>query len=134
MTSVIEVFNDSWDRVQALDDRFISIFHESFFASSPEIPVFFKETNLDNQKKLLRTTLLYIMSYSASRLPLSSLKRLSNIHNKLKVKVIHFDLWMDAVINTIKIIDPKFNENIAKAWRETFQPGLEFMKKSLNHH
>jgi hypothetical protein len=36
-------------------------------------------------------------------------------------------VWLDCLIETVRQFDPKFNEEVATAWRAVFSKGIEFM-------
>ncbi|PCJ19833.1 MAG: hypothetical protein COB02_06505 [Candidatus Cloacimonadota bacterium] len=125
-----EIFNNSWDRIDAHQDAFLTLFYQNFLDSSDEIKELFENVEMQNQKKMLRMSLLYLISYASSQLPTSSLKKLTQVHKKLNIRKDQYDLWMDTLIKTIQSLDPKFNNKVEQAWRFTFKSGLDFMKES----
>ncbi|MCO4782650.1 MAG: hypothetical protein KC646_10040 [Candidatus Cloacimonetes bacterium] len=131
MSKLSEAFNDSWERVQKNKAYFIDSFYEFFMESSPEIPAMFIHTDMAQQKKMLHASLLYITSYKSSSLPTSILEKLKDKHLGLNIQVRHYDIWMNCIIKSVDRVDPKFDKNIENAWRETFLPGLDFMKSNV---
>lgn len=131
MPYLSQVFNDSWERTQQNNLQFIDTFYEFFIDSSDEVLQMFSNTDMAKQKRLLQTSLLYITSFKSSSVPEAILKRLKAQHKILNIQAHHYDIWMDCIIKAVSAIDPKFNEEIKKAWIETFRPGIDFMKISI---
>lgn len=99
--------------------------------SSDEVKDMFVNTDMTKQKKMLQASLLYITSYRSSSLPTSILEKLKSQHIGLKITIQHYDTWMNCIIKAVEKVDPHFNKKTEQAWRETFRPGLEFMKDGI---
>ena len=110
-------FNDSFERC-INDPHFLDQFYEHFLASSDEVSVMFKNTDMGTQKVMLMTSLVY-MSEAHPGL----LSSIADKHNHIKPYL--YTLWLDSLIATAKFIDPLFDAEIL--WRETLQPGIDFM-------
>jgi len=57
------------------------------------------------------------------------LSSIAEKHNKshLNIKPYFYALWLDSLIAAAKSIDPLFDGNTEKLWRETLQLGIDFM-------
>ena len=119
-------FNDSFERC-INDPLFLDQFYEVFISSSDEISAMFKDTDMGTQKAMLITSLVY-MSNAHKDSPglLSSIAEKHNINN-LNIKPYLYTLWLDSLIAAAKSIDPLFDVNTEKLWRETLQLGIDFM-------
>jgi hypothetical protein len=57
------------------------------------------------------------------------LQRLAERHSKRGADIPPrlYGVWLDCLIETVRRFDPKFNENVAVAWRSVLSKGIEFM-------
>ncbi len=119
-------FNDSFERC-INDPLFLDKFYEIFLSSSDEVYQMFKNTEMETQKVMLMTSLVY-MSNAHNDTP-GLLSEIANKHNKnnLNIKLFLYKLWLDSLIAAANFIDTLFDVNTEKMWRETLQPGIDFM-------
>ena len=119
-------FNDSFERC-INDPLFLDKFYEIFLSSSDEVYQMFKNTEMETQKVMLMTSLVY-MSNAHNDTP-GLLSEIANKHakNNLNIKPHLYKLWLDSLIAAANSIDPLFDVNTEKLWRETLQPGIDFM-------
>lgn len=119
-------FNDSFERC-INDPLFLDKFYEIFLSSSDEVYQMFSNTEIETQKVMLMTSLVY-MSDAHKDTP-GLLSTIAEKHNKnnLKIKPYLYSLWLDSLITAAKSIDPLFDINTEKLWREALQPGIDFM-------
>lgn len=116
-------FNDSFERC-INDPLFLDQFYEIFLASSAEVGAMFIDTEMGTQKAMLMTSLVYM-----SEAHPDFLSSIAEKHNKshLNIKPYFYALWLDSLIAAAKSIDPLFDGNTEKLWRETLQLGIDFM-------
>ena len=112
-------FNDSFVRC-INDPLFLDQFYDIFLASSDEVSTMFKDTDMATQKAMLMTSLVY-MSQAHS----DSLSPIAEKHNHIKPYL--YALWLDSLIAAAKSIDPLFDVETEKLWRDTLQVGIDFM-------
>ncbi len=119
-------FNASFERC-INDPFFLDQFYEVFLSSSEEVSLLFKNTDMGTQKAMLMTSLVY-MSRANNDEP-DLLSTIAEKHNKnnLNIKPYFYSLWLDSLLTTAKTIDPVFDTKTEKLWRETLQPGIDFM-------
>ncbi len=118
--------NDSFERC-INDPLFLDKFYEIFLSSSDEVYQMFKNTEMETQKAMLMTSLVYMSNAHNDTLGL--LSKIANRHNKnnLKIKPHLYKLWLDSLVMAANSIDPLFDVNTEKLWRETLQSGIDFM-------
>ena len=77
------------------DPLFLDQFYENFLSSSDEVRVAFKETDVETQKAMLMTSLVY-MSHAHKDSP-GLLSSIAEKHNKnhLNIKPYLYTLWLD---------------------------------------
>jgi len=119
-------FNESFERC-INDPLFLDKFYEIFLSSSDEVYQMFKNTEMETQKVMLMTSLVY-MSNAHNETP-GLLSEIANKHDKnnLNIKPHSYKLWLDSLIAAANSIDPLFDVNTEKLWRETLRPGIDFM-------
>jgi len=97
---------------------------KGILASSDEVSAMFKDTEMGTQKAMLMTSLVY-MSDAHPDLLSSIAERHDKDH--LNIKPYFYALWLDSLVAAAKSIDPLFDVNTEKLWRETLQEGIDFM-------
>ena len=125
-TNTSTQFNDSFERC-INDPLFLDEFYEIFLSSSDEVSAMFKDTDMGTQKAMLMTSLVY-MSRAHNDSP-GLLSSIAEKHNKnnLDIKPYFYTLWLDSLIAAARSIDPLFDINTEGLWRETLQPGIDYM-------
>lgn len=124
-------FNDSFKRC-INDPLFLDKFYDIFFSSSDEVFQMFKNTEMETQKVMLMTSLVYMSDVSCDRLGL--LKEIADKHDKnnLNIKPHLYAVWLDSLVLAATFIDPLFDEAIEVLWRDTLQPGIDIMISRYN--
>jgi len=76
---------------------------------------------------MLMTSLVYMsLAHNDESDLLSTIAEKHN-KNNLKIKPYFYSLWLDSLIKAAQSIDPAFDIHTEKLWRETLQPGIDFM-------
>ena len=126
----LELFNDSLQRCTS-KPGFLERFYEIFTSSSEEVAEKFKRTNFQKQAILLKAS-LYLMLLAAWKKPEghAHLERIARLHgkNELDIRPEFYDLWLDCLLRTVKEYDRRFNARTKRAWYNTMQSGIKFMK------
>jgi len=129
MIDLNEIFNDSYERVTKDVEHFYSLFYRNFFNSSSEIKSKFEHVDMEKQNVILQKSILILISFSSTKKVNELLINLANAHKtRLKIAPYMYDLFIDALIITIRKTDPEFSHDVELAWRVTISPGIEFMK------
>jgi len=130
---IAELFNDSLDRCKR-NPVFLKNFYTRFFLSSPEIPRFFKATNMQRQVEMLEASFYMVMA--ASQSPSASHEFLGHTveaHQHRDIAPHHYDLWLESLIATVEETDGKYDKNIENAWRTVMGIGIEYMKTHVTN-
>ena len=124
-------FNESFERC-VNDPLFLDKFYEIFLSSSDEVKLMFRDTDMETQKVMLVTSMAYMTS--AYNNESSHLSKIADRHNKnnLNIKPHLYPLWLDSLIAAGKSIDPLFDMDTEKLWREIMQPGIDHMVSRYN--
>lgn len=132
-----EVFNDSYERIFGRNistskngDDFFDYFYWSFINSSPEVEYAFRNTDMDNQKSMLKKSLMYAVNFSACGQDFSYMEAIAKSHSKAEKNIDPklYDFWLDSMVVAVKKFDPEFNDNIELAWRLALDHAITYMK------
>ena len=110
---------------------FLDRFYDSFFSSSEEVKSRFVNTNMETQKKVLIKSLAYMM-FAKTRPEVFSATAIKHDKKHLNIKPHLYTIWLDSMIDAVKLTDKEFNEHTEIAWRQTMQPGIDYMIKTYN--
>ena len=129
-----EVFNDSYQRLLSLrqdSGTFFDAFYTKFIASSPEAREKLKDTDMQRQKEMLKSSLVLMLNFFVHRQIDENLLRIARIHSKNEKDIgPHlYDLWIECLIATVQEYDPRFDHNVDLAWRIILAPGMTFIKQ-----
>jgi hemoglobin-like flavoprotein len=110
-------------------EDFFERFYEILLESHPAIPPMFEETYFPRQRQLLKHGLGLLMSYGNKPDP-ALIERLAARHSRsaLNVSPDLYPAWVDSLVQVVSERDPKFDEDIERAWRAVVEPGITFMQ------
>ena len=125
-TGIAIQFNESFERC-VNDPLFLDKFYEIFLASSDEVNLMFRDTDMETQKAMLLTSMAYMTSAYNNKSNL--LSKIADRHNKnnLNIRPHLYPQWLDSLIAAAKSIDPLFDMNTEILWRKIMQPGIDHM-------
>jgi len=130
------LFNLSYQRAVVPDFYgFFDSFYEKLTEQSPVIAKLFQHTDMDKQIRMLMQSITYVTSFSATLEPTDDLNRIANLHGrgKLDLPAEYYDIWLDCLLQTVRDRDPKYDEQVERAWRIVMAPGIEYMKTFCSH-
>jgi len=112
-------------------DEFFSDFYDRFMGSSKAIRAKFSHTDIKRQRYLLRDGILQLILY-ARGMPDNRLQALGRSHSRSghNVPPEWYDLWVNALIETLSEHDPYFDARMEAAWHRVIGPGLALMKSA----
>ncbi len=108
---------------------FFDSFYQYFLASSPEIRDKFAHTNMPAQKPLLRQGILNLVMH-ARGMPDTKLRALGCSHARgaLDIRPELYDLWLQALLQSIGEHDGQCDANTRLAWHEVLNKGISVIK------
>ncbi len=108
---------------------FFDSFYQYFLASSPEIREKFAHTNMPAQKQLLRQGILNLVMH-ARGMPDTKLRALGCSHARgaLDIRPELYDLWLQALLQSIGEHDGQCDANTRLAWHEVLNKGISVIK------
>ncbi|MCQ1060356.1 globin [Photobacterium sp. DNB23_23_1] len=125
-----EIFNDSYTRCLR-NNQFFFIFYRHFWQQERRFKDLFQDVDLERQVQMLKLSISMIILASSSEQARESIRRFGKAHGPdgIGVQPNDFEVWLDSLIETVQICDPKYNDEIAFAWRECFKEGIAIMKQ-----
>ena len=128
----VATFRSSLQRCLA-NPAFFESFYDLFIGTSDEVKEKFKNTDMKRQANMLQDSLfvLAVAAQGAERSPARySLPGLAEKHSRkgLDIRPELYDLWLDALLETVKRHDPEHSAEIEAAWRTTLASGIEYMR------
>src|SRR5262245_27045374 len=127
MMSPLEHVIASYHRARRSNELF-DTFYDLFLHKAPEIPPMFFRTDFPHQKLMLRQSLLEMMIFAQMNAGRDEIDRLAERHRQLNVKPQHYDLWLDALCESLAQHDPQFSPELERMWRDAMLPGIEVMR------
>lgn len=109
-------------------DGFIDTFYDRFLAKSPEVQEKFRNTDFDQQKRMLRSSLLMVVWFNL-RQPeaVAHLDILAEQHSRrgLDIPVHLYELWLDALVESVETNDAEYTPELGQLWRDAMRPGID---------
>ncbi|MDX1250901.1 MAG: globin [Gammaproteobacteria bacterium] len=99
-------------------------FYEIFLDSHPAIRPRFVKTDMQAQKALLKNGInLAIMFAEGNPVGSGGISRIRESHSKKKINIDPglYSCWLDSFIKAVSEVDPQFNPELEKEWREMLQ-------------
>jgi len=116
---IIIRFRTSLERCLARAD-FLESFYARFLGSSEEVRAKFANTDFSKQRRILRGS-LFLMSRAAMGLEdgQEHLAAVAKTHSKdhLNIPARHYDLWLEALIETAREYEKSFDAELEHSWR-----------------
>lgn len=110
------------------DKKFVDTFYYLFLAKSPEIAEKFAKTDFTVQKRMLRESLLTLLTYN---LGIEGAREdvigLGKRHYKLGIRPELYKMWLDTLCEAIRKHDPEYTPELEKLWRAAMQPPIDLM-------
>ena len=87
---------------------------------------------MDEQVRMLQKGMYQLISFYLVKADSSSLKSIAISHNRSHYDIAPelYDLWLDALLETLKELDPEYTKELRLAWQIVMTPGILYLK----HH
>jgi len=113
------------------DFSFLELFYNLFINSHPDFKILFAKTNFKKQILTLKNSLNMAIMYAGGDLFIAKdvLEKISKTHcrDKLNIKPEYYQYWIDSLIESIRIKDTKFNNDLELKWRAVLQITVDFI-------
>ncbi|MFP4615312.1 MAG: globin [Thiohalorhabdus sp.] len=105
-------------------------FYQIFLQRDPRIPELFANTDMEEQKKLLRNGVNNVIAfYDQSFTAKSVLERIRYTHGRSRLNIPPdlYGHWVEAMIQAVGQFDPDFDPLLEQSWRNVLNNGTEFV-------
>lgn len=130
-----DAFHKSLNRC-ADQDGFFDHFYGVFLSSSPEIPPFFEGIDMERQKRHLRMS-FYVIAIHLPRLETietsTYFHAMRKRHQELGIQARHYNLWVEALVETVAAFDPQFDDEVEQIWYYVLGEVIERMLPAKTH-
>ncbi|WP_193162631.1 globin [Microbulbifer hainanensis] len=111
------------------NERFFVDFYDRFMGSSDEVRAMFVDTDMKQQRHLLRNGILQLILH-ARGMPDTKLRALGESHSRggYNIRPDLYRQWLDALLDTVRRHDPEHSDSITDAWQRALQPGIELIR------
>ncbi|MGI0117206.1 globin domain-containing protein [Zooshikella sp. RANM57] len=138
MSEYERIFDESYERVRKIQrnkQTFFEVFYQRFMATSPDIAARFVNTEMSHQRRMLEKSFYKLLTFYATNNAADYLEKIAEQHDHehLNIKPVWYDLWLEALMTTLREFDPDYNDEIELAWRLVLSPGITFMKYRYSH-
>jgi hemoglobin-like flavoprotein len=110
---------------------FFAAFYRNFFAALPEAEPLFARTDLAKQHKLIEHAIKILLIFPPQEDGEPTLlTRLAKKHGtaELGIDPAWYAPFLDSLVFTASQFDPEFTRETGAAWRESLQPGMDYMR------
>ncbi|WP_416138515.1 globin [Halomonas sp. HK25] len=126
------LFDASYVRVLSREvdgQAFFAAFYERFLAASPKVAVKFRHTDMARQRAMLKKAFYHLLAFYASSHADYYLQEVAISHSRAHLDIAPplYDLWLEALIDTVRAFDEQFDAEVELAWRLVMTPGIVFM-------
>ncbi len=127
------IFNDSYERVIHGPGRnsgeFFAAFYKILVAGNEDAANKLRSTDMAAQVRMLQSSVTILLNFFVTSHLDEILAQLAERHSKRGVDIPPelYSVWLDCLIETVRQFDPKFNDDVATAWRVVFSKGIAFM-------
>ena len=127
-----QTFLQSFKRVSTLDpagDLFFRRFYENF-SVSPEVGEKLKGVDMAKQYGARKRSLLLMLEFFISKQANEALAQIAHRHNRrgLDIRPHLYDPWQEALVETVKELDPEQDRGVLLAWKIVLSVGITYMK------
>lgn len=107
---------------------FFEDFYSIFMSKSPDVMNMFANTNMEAQRALLRSGILWLVMH-ARGMPDTKIRALGESHSQknMNIKPAYYSLWLNALMETLARHDPEFSPELEQTWRRTLQPSIDII-------
>ncbi len=118
------------------DDEHAKAFFDHFYdrlLKQEGIDQFFAGIDMNRQKDMLRNSLFELTSCWTLGHPSASLVRIAEAHERFNIDTAILDVWLETLLETVRVMDPDYDETVRLAWMSALGPGMFFMKSFLTN-
>ena len=112
-------------------EKFFQHFYQHFLNTNPDIRKMFEQTVFDKQITMLKNAISMSILFAEKQDELAKdvLTSIRNSHSsrKLNVRPEYYSLWLNSLVETLRVCDSQFNEQLESQWREMMQISIDYI-------
>jgi hemoglobin-like flavoprotein len=118
---------------------FLDTFYERFLGSHEAIRQKFAHTDMVRQKQLLKRALFVALMYADTSannaLITERVQHLKHSHDAsaLAIEPWMYDVWLNALVETVAETDTLYTPHIGECWRECMRVTIEYIRGQSHH-
>ncbi len=124
--SYVRVFGEGVGLTESATPFFEAFYRH--FLEHPGVEKAFRGTDMSRQVAMLRKSFFNLVAFYVSHEPSAELTRIAQIHHKLRIDPSYYDLWLDALVATVREFDPQCDQTTELSWRLAMMPGITYMR------
>lgn len=127
---VEDIVCPSFARCGEAGDEFFDDFYATLSERAPGIGAMFADVDMQQQNRLIRRGVEHLIEYAAgSEESAEVLRRVGESHGcqGLNIAPELYPLWLDALMETVRLHDPEANDDVESAWRVVARGGLDLI-------
>ncbi len=136
MKDYLQFFKDSYERaVSGQEEEFFEAFYDCFLNTSPVAREKFANTDMTRQRDMLRQSFWHMVTFSEQRQATEELRDVAASHSRrdLDIAAPLYDIWLDSLIEAVRLFDTRFTDEVELAWRVVLAPGIAYMRFRYDH-
>lgn len=109
---------------------FFDTFYDLFFVKSPEIPHKFANTDMEKQKQIVMSSVLWILRLrTGDPQARREVEKIGESHSQRGhgIPPELYELWLDTPCEAIERHDPEYTPDLEAKWREVMQEGIDLI-------
>ncbi len=125
--SIIHDVKMSYGRALA-DKNLMKRFYENFISSHPSVPLKFEGVDLARQQEILKMSLSMAIIFPQDNVVAKrSMGKLRESHGEGKMAIApeFYGYWLDSLMDTIRVCDPEFTDELGSKWRTVLAFAIE---------
>jgi len=118
-----------------LKSGFIDRFYEVFLASHPSLAPRFANTNMADQKGLLRTGISMMLLFSKENsMATNALNRIGETHSPrgMDIPPNMYAFWKDSLMQVVREYDAKLTPEVENQWGKILDHGIRYIVSKRN--
>lgn len=113
---------------------FFKRFYDRFISRSDLVSEKFSETDMDRQVAMLQKAMFQLISFYLTKSDNTMLQNIAVSHSRARhdIPAELYDLWLESLLDTVRELDPEYDEELRLAWQIVMTPGILYMKHHYN--
>ena len=106
-------------------------FYSVFLQQDARIPELFANTDMEEQKRLLRHGLNNVVAFHDNSVTAQkALERIRYTHGRDRMNIPPdlYDHWIESMIEAVRRFDPEFDRHLEASWRQVLKEGVDFVR------